>query len=149
MKKVTIKDVAREAGVSVGLVSFAMNGTGRVGESTRLRILEAARRLGYHAPAPPPPNPREHFLGVVVPDFEDRVGLLRELGLEARSLGYTLAAFCYGNNPLRLGEILGLLGSRGAEGLILDAVPDENLSVPYVLIGPQCLKELINKIKNE
>ena len=50
-KKVTIHDVAREAGVSPTAVSFAYNNPGQVGEATAKHILEVARRLGY-APSP-------------------------------------------------------------------------------------------------
>lgn len=42
----TMKDVAREAGVSLGTVSKVINGI-PVGESYRRRVAEAARRLGY------------------------------------------------------------------------------------------------------
>ena len=54
MKKVTIRDVAREAGVSVTLVSFVMNA--KMGKDGRLdcpvnpdtaeRVLQVAKRLG-------------------------------------------------------------------------------------------------------
>ena len=44
---VTIKDVAREAGVSVSTVSFAYNGTAPVAAETKERILEVIRRLNY------------------------------------------------------------------------------------------------------
>ena len=43
----TIKDVAREAGVSLGTVSKVINGK-RVGESYRRRVEEAIEKLGYH-----------------------------------------------------------------------------------------------------
>ena len=36
----TIRDVAREAGVAVCTVSFAMNGSAHVAESTKKRIFE-------------------------------------------------------------------------------------------------------------
>ena len=42
----TMKDVAREAGVSLGTVSKVINGI-PVGESYRLRVEEATRKLGY------------------------------------------------------------------------------------------------------
>ena len=47
MKKATIKDVAREAGVAVSTVSNALNGSNLVTEETRNKVLEAARKLEY------------------------------------------------------------------------------------------------------
>ncbi|MFD0714403.1 LacI family DNA-binding transcriptional regulator [Paenibacillus sp. GCM10027626] len=44
---VTIKDIAREAGVSISTVSFAFNGTGPVAPETRERIFEVIKRLNY------------------------------------------------------------------------------------------------------
>ena len=46
--RTTIKDVARECGVSTATVSLALSGkTGRVSESTRKKILEAVERMNY------------------------------------------------------------------------------------------------------
>jgi LacI family transcriptional regulator len=45
---VTLKDVAKHAGVSVTSASYALNGTGTISAETRLRILETAERLNYH-----------------------------------------------------------------------------------------------------
>ena len=42
-----IKDVAREAGVSITTVSHALNGKGRIPENTRRRVKGIAERLGY------------------------------------------------------------------------------------------------------
>jgi DNA-binding LacI/PurR family transcriptional regulator len=47
--KVTIRDVASAAGVSVSTVSQALNGRGRVDASTRERVERIATKLGYHA----------------------------------------------------------------------------------------------------
>lgn len=44
---VTIKDIAREAGVSISTVSFAFNGTAPVAPETKERIMEIIRRLNY------------------------------------------------------------------------------------------------------
>ena len=46
-RTVTIRDVAREARVSVASASRALNGAGSVTEATRERVLGAARRLRH------------------------------------------------------------------------------------------------------
>lgn len=46
-KRPTVYDVADRAGVSIATVSFAFRQPGRVRESTRLAVLDAARELGY------------------------------------------------------------------------------------------------------
>jgi DNA-binding LacI/PurR family transcriptional regulator len=46
--RVTITDVARAAGVGRQTVSNVLNSSGRVGETTRARVLEAMTALGYH-----------------------------------------------------------------------------------------------------
>lgn len=47
MKRPTITDIAREAGVSKGAVSYALNGRPGVSEATRQRITRIARELGW------------------------------------------------------------------------------------------------------
>ena len=47
MKRPTIADIARRAGVSKGAVSYALNGQPGVSEATRQRILAIARELGF------------------------------------------------------------------------------------------------------
>jgi len=43
----SIKDVAREAGVSITTVSFVLNNKGNISEETRQQVLEVVRRIGY------------------------------------------------------------------------------------------------------
>jgi len=43
----TIKDVAKEANVSVATVSYVLNNSGSVGEETSERVLQAVQKLGY------------------------------------------------------------------------------------------------------
>lgn len=49
MSSVTIRDVARAAGVSTATVSYVLNNSRRVSEETRQRVLQAARHLSYRA----------------------------------------------------------------------------------------------------
>ena len=48
-KRVTIVDVAREAGVSHSTVSRVLSGNPRISEETRRKVQESIRDLGYVA----------------------------------------------------------------------------------------------------
>ena len=51
-KAPTVRDVARAAGVSIAVVSYAFNRPERVASATRERVLAAAAALGYPGPHP-------------------------------------------------------------------------------------------------
>lgn len=67
----TIRDVAREAGVSVATVSRVLNNSGPVRDATRSRITEVARRLRYtpNDAARTLSTRRTHAVGVLLPDL--------------------------------------------------------------------------------
>src|SRR5690606_29032140 len=68
---VTIKDVAREANVSVATVSRALNGHENVAEAVRKRVLAVAAQMRYspHHAARSLSSRRTHTIGVVLPDL--------------------------------------------------------------------------------
>src|SRR5689334_14588593 len=68
---VTIKDVARLAGVSVATVSRALNASAAVHTDTRTRVLEVARSLRFspNGAARSLSTQRTHALGVILPDL--------------------------------------------------------------------------------
>ncbi|MBD8881796.1 LacI family DNA-binding transcriptional regulator [Rhodanobacter sp. 7MK24] len=90
----TIKDVAREAKVSVASVSRALNGAGGVTPETEKRIREAAARLRYvpHGAARSLITKRTHTVGALMPDLHGEFfsELIRGIDLEARSHGLHL-----------------------------------------------------------
>lgn len=47
MANITIKDVAKEAGVSIGTVSNALNGNRYINPDTKQRVMEAVKKLNY------------------------------------------------------------------------------------------------------
>lgn len=65
MGRATLADVARLAGVSPSTVSLTYSGSGPVSASTRERVLEAARELGYAGPDPLARSLRRGASGVV------------------------------------------------------------------------------------
>lgn len=68
---VTIQDVAREAGVSTATVSRALHGGASTSDSTRAKVVAAARELGYSPPGRPrrPSALRHGALGLVLADL--------------------------------------------------------------------------------
>lgn len=78
MKKVTIRDVAKAAGVSPSTVSRALSTTDRVSSETTRRIIGVAERLGYRLPTVEEPTAAvqtessSHLIGIVVPDVTDQ-----------------------------------------------------------------------------
>lgn len=90
----TIRDVAREAAVSVASVSRVLNGTARVNPDTRARIMAVAERLGYvpHAGARSLSIARTHAIGVVLPDLHGEFfsELVRGMDREASRRGLQL-----------------------------------------------------------
>lgn len=90
----TIKDISREAKVSIATVSKVLNGDySKVSESTKNRVLEIAKRLNYR------PNllarslvsRKSHLLGLVVPDISNPyyADMCRGMADEAKRHGYT------------------------------------------------------------
>ncbi len=94
MAAATIKDVAREAGVSVASVSRALNGGTGVTAATSERIHAAAKRLHYipHAAARMLITRRTHTIGALLPDLHGEFfsELIRGIDLAARARGLHL-----------------------------------------------------------
>ena len=72
-KRITLRDVARQAGVSPTAVSFAYNAPHQLSQSTRERILETADELGYqpHPVARTLATGRTNTIGLVMPTSLD------------------------------------------------------------------------------
>jgi LacI family transcriptional regulator, galactose operon repressor len=91
---VTIRDVAREARVSVASVSRALNGHVNVTEQTRARILGIAARLRYvpHSAARSLITRRTQTIGALLPELygEFFSELIRGIDLAARAAGLHL-----------------------------------------------------------
>jgi DNA-binding LacI/PurR family transcriptional regulator len=92
MKSVTIRDVAKAAGVSVATVSYVLNNNGRVGRPTRRAVLRAVQSLDYVANL----NARNlakdasQTLGMIVSDIENPFfpEVIKGFEQRARELGH-------------------------------------------------------------
>lgn len=123
MKRTTILDVSRRAGVSAKTVSRVLNGQPHVTEEIRARVLAAARELDYH------PNVlaqalvrrRSHLIGLVYekpsPSYvvELQRGVLHRLEHER----YRLVVIPVRSVQENAHEIVGLLRSAALDGVVL------------------------------
>lgn len=122
----TIKDVAREAGVSVATVSRVLNGSAPVREETRARILDAARALRFtpNASARSLSTRRTTALGVVLPDLHGEFfsELLRGVDRVAQQHGRHLLVSSSHHDSHGIAEALRAMHGR-VDGLVVMA-PD-------------------------
>ena len=119
----SIRDVARETGLSIATISRVMNGASNVSPKTRQRVLEASERLNYL------PNPaaralstsRSKTVAAIVPTIAHSVFAKFIAGIEEAlgQQGYSLVlAISDGDRGAELNSARKLLG-MGAEAFIL------------------------------
>ena len=119
---VTIKDVAREANVSVATVSRALNGHENVAEPVRQRIVAVANALRYspHHAARSLSSRRTHTIGVVLPELHGEFfsELVRGIDQVARERGLLLLVSSYHGDVVEQGAALRAMRGR-VDGLLV------------------------------
>ncbi|WP_372013199.1 LacI family DNA-binding transcriptional regulator [Pseudoxanthomonas sp. 10H] len=119
---VTIRDVAREANVSVATVSRALNGHSNVAEPVRRKVLEVANRLRYspHAAARSLSSRSTQTIGVVLPDLHGEFfsELIRGIDAIARTAGRHLLLSSYHGDPEEQAAALRAMRGR-VDGLLV------------------------------
>jgi LacI family transcriptional regulator len=126
---VTLKDIAEKTGVSPTTVSLVLNqkDDSRISESTRKKILEAVKELGYQSkgmtqiatPFPIPPT-----IGLVISDirnpfFTELASVIEDV---ASRFGYNIILCNTRENLRKEHEFLEVLWKRKIDGLIITPV---------------------------
>lgn len=128
---VTIKDVAREAGVAISTVSNVLNNVDVVSEETRNKVLEVVEKLHYV------PNMNAKFLksnkkntiGLFLSSIQGDFyrDLIQAIHLQCKLRGYQLNIYISNENTSE--EVYSMMISSGVEGAI---VLNERLSYEYI-----------------
>lgn len=151
---VTIKDIAKAAGVSHTTVSRALNGSSAVASATAQRILETAERLGYvpNSVARSLKTKRSNLLGVMITRFDDPFFAEVLHGIEDRlsERDYSFIVAASNKDPHLETEIVQRMSERRVEGVIVcstqvgEAHRDRlnAFGVPSVLVNNQDLEDL-------
>ena len=120
---VTLKDIARELGLSIKAVSTGLNGTGRLSAETRRKIQETARKMGYapNAAARSLITHRSSFIGVLMPYLNNSFFSNIIAGIEevAGEQDFTLLLASLDCSRDRQRRVLSQLMQRHVDGIIL------------------------------
>jgi LacI family transcriptional regulator len=143
-KRPTLKELAKEAGVSVASASYALNGNGSVGAQTRQHILEVAKRIGYrqNSAARTLKSGRSGAVGLVLPDLTNPFfpSFAQAVIQTARDQGYSVFLVDTEGSESVERDSLQMLADRGVDGVIWFPIRDEDTSagaladVPTVVV---------------
>lgn len=139
----TLRDVAREAGLSVTQASRALNDHTDVAEATKLRAREAAARIGYtpnlQARRLRDPSARTDNLGIILPGdtlaFSDPFfgDLLSTIATEAGSRGLQLNLWAPPTDVPTIEPYETAIRDQQVDGFILVRIQDQDPRVDYLL----------------
>lgn len=123
MKSVTLKDVAKAAGVSYATVSRALSGSPQIGSETRERIIKLCDEMGYttNYVARSMVMKKTDLIGLVVPSIDNQ--FMSELGyyaeMSARSHGYNIMLCNSGPDLRQEKTVVKLLLGRQVDGILI------------------------------
>lgn len=141
MKNVTIKDVARVAGVSYSTVSRALSGSPEISAETRERILEICREMNYttNAVARAMVMKSTKLLGLILTDISNpyMAEMAYHIDRQASARGYNIILCNSSRSPEQERELFELMIGRKVDGVIL--LPSETASY-------ESLKPLLSRI---
>ena len=123
MKSVTLKDVAKAAGVSYATVSRALSGSPQIGSDTRERIIKLCDEMGYttNYVARSMVMKKTDLIGLVVPSIDNQ--FMSELAyyaeMSARSHGYNIMLCNSGPDLKQEKTVVKLLLGRQVDGILI------------------------------
>ena len=147
-RKPSLKDIAKEVGVSTALVSYVLNNLkeGRISKEIAQKIREVAQRLNYR------PNQiakslktnKTYTIGLIVADISNPFSstLARIVEDEASKFNYTVIIGSSDENQQKSARVIDTLLNRQVDGLILSPPADsealmlelQKQDIPFVLL---------------
>src|SRR6187431_1207756 len=129
-KRATLKEVAKVANVSLASASYAVNGTGSLGEATREHILQVAQKLGYrqNMSARAVRTGKTGTIGLVLPDLTNPFFpvLAQSVIQTARQHSHSVFVTDTEGSPALEVESVRLLVEHGVDGIVWFPIGDTN-----------------------
>lgn len=139
-KKISLSDIAREAGVSTALVSYVLSGKekeGRVGPEIAEKIKVIARELNYQPNllAKSLRNGRTFTIGLIIADISNPffANIAREVEDESRRNGYTVIIGSSDENADKAWDLMNVLLNRQVDGFIIVSSEKSERLVQHLL----------------
>lgn len=132
----SIRDVAIKAGVGIGTVSRALNGSGYISDETKQKIMQAVEELNYK------PNElaqnlfrnKSGFIGIVVTNLSHpfMASLVKHVENNLYTNGYKCMLCEVGDNPNRIEEFVEMLQRNVMDGIICCADIPSSISLAEI-----------------
>lgn len=155
----TIKDVAKEAGVSISTVSRVLNNPLAVRKDKRLKVKKVIKEMNYS------PNSlargliykKTNTIGVFIPDISNQftASLVKGIEEKGNELGYTIILCDTGHDKERILNYLDVLIGKQIDGVIFSSQHLEeeyynllqNYNIPIVLAATESFDHAISSVK--
>lgn len=152
MVKVTIKDVAKEAGVATSTVSRVLSNNSKISDETKEKVHKAIDKLNYkpNAIARSLAKNKTRILGVILPsEAQDLlvnsffINAMKGMSLYAQSKNYYITYVFTKENETELESIKEIINTNLIEGIILLRSKEndqcinylKNINFPFSIIG--------------
>src|SRR5699024_1511765 len=121
IKRPTIYDVAKAAGVSISTVSKVMNDTGSISKQTKTKVKETIQALDYHPIATSAVKKRIKTIGLLLPSIADPFSaeIARKIEDYGRKKGFSLIISSTDNNLKKEREYIDILKKKYVDGIII------------------------------
>ncbi|MBQ9668899.1 MAG: LacI family DNA-binding transcriptional regulator [Prevotella sp.] len=159
-RRTSLKDLARELGVSIATVSRALNGSPEIGSEMREKVKALARKMNYR------PNPfaqslrkeAPRMIGVVVPNLVTHyyAAVLDGIEEEAARAGYSVISANSHEKMELEARAIDNFNNLHVEGIIACLAQDtvdyshfediHRMGIPMVFFGRTCLTELFSSV---
>jgi len=154
MKRASIKDIARIAGVSVATVSYVMNKKegSRISEATKKKILEVAKEVKYtpNKIAKSLKMSKSKLIGLIVADISNDFysNIARNIEDEAMKMGYTLLIGSSDETPEKFRKLMELFSEQQVDGMIVAPVLDSDEAINKFISEEYPLVTIDRYLKN-
>lgn len=142
--KVTVHDVAKEAGVSIATVSYVLNNRGSISAEVRKKVRKAAENLGYrqNRAARAMKIGRSDIIGLVIPNIENPffATLIQSVLLECQKRDFQVFLVDTEGSHETEKKAIQRLIQQGVDGIVVFPIDDSGLDefnrseIPFVVL---------------